>query len=68
MSKESEVKQLMKERDAIQRKILALQKLCKHKEATFEYKANTGNYDPDADSYWKYWKCPACLKHWIEEY
>ncbi len=64
----TEIKRLMKERDSIQKRLNYLQKQCKHKGATFEYKSNVGNYDPSADSYWKHWSCPTCLSSWIEEY
>ena len=39
---------------------------CKHVKATKEYKANTGNYDPSADSYWIEFECPTCLSRWSE--
>lgn len=42
----------------------AHQDKCKHLRATYVNRANTGNYDPSADSYWTDWSCPTCLKKW----
>jgi len=41
-----------------------LQALCKHPNVEKEYKSNTGNYDPSADSYWIEFRCPDCRKRW----
>jgi hypothetical protein len=41
-----------------------LQTLCTHPNATHTNKANTGNYDPSADSYWTEHKCPDCEHYW----
>jgi hypothetical protein len=41
-----------------------LQDLCQHTNVEKKYGANTGNYDPSADSYWIDWKCPDCNKRW----
>jgi hypothetical protein len=42
----------------------ALQAECAHPNASKQYGASTGNYDPSADSYWIDWDCPDCGKHW----
>jgi hypothetical protein len=44
-----------------------LQHLCQHPNASKKYCANTGNYDPTADSYWIEFKCLDCHKRWIED-
>lgn len=41
-----------------------LQSICQHPNANKKYCANTGNYDPTADSYWIEYKCPDCNKRW----
>lgn len=41
-----------------------LQELCSHKNVSKLHKANTGNYDPSADSYWIEFHCPDCQKRW----
>ncbi|AGN30249.1 hypothetical protein VPFG_00250 [Vibrio phage nt-1] len=33
---------------------------CHHTRITYEYKSNTGNYDPTCDSYWVNVKCIDC--------
>jgi hypothetical protein len=43
------------------------QESCKHKEATFKYGSNTGNWCPADDAYWKTFDCPRCGKHWSED-
>lgn len=40
---------------------------CKHAGLTGKYRANTGNYCPEDDSYWVEFSCPTCDKHWTEE-
>ena len=44
-----------------------LQDKCTHPDVTKEYKSNTGNYDPSADSYWINLHCPDCDKRWRED-
>lgn len=44
-----------------------IQDLCEHPDASKEYKANSGNYDPSADSYWIEYKCPDCGRFWMED-
>jgi hypothetical protein len=44
-----------------------LQVTCTHPTATKKYGANTGNYDPSADSYWIDYTCPDCGKRWMTE-
>ena len=44
-----------------------LQDQCKHKRATKEYRANTGNHAPSDDHYWTEFTCPTCLKKWNVE-
>lgn len=44
-----------------------LQEYCKHPDVVKVNKANTGNYDPAADIYWRDCKCPDCGKFWMED-
>lgn len=44
-----------------------LQSTCLHPNADKKYCANTGNYDPTADSYWIEYRCPDCGKFWQED-
>lgn len=36
--------------------------MCGHVNFKKQYKGNTGNYDPHADSYWIEWECEDCGK------
>lgn len=47
--------------------LLKLQDECQHPDVKKVARANTGNYDPSADSYWNDCKCPDCGKHWVED-
>lgn len=40
---------------------------CTHPNVNIQYKGDTGNYDPSADSYWIEYKCPDCGKFWTKE-
>lgn len=53
--------------DKLAKELIKLQSLCNHPNVKKEYKSNTGNYDPSADSYWIEFRCPDCRKRWIEE-
>lgn len=44
-----------------------LQAECEHTFVTRKACANTGNYDPSADSYWWEYKCPCCGCFWTED-
>lgn len=44
-----------------------LQAECTHPNVVKKYDANTGNYDPTADSYWIDFTCPDCRKRWRED-
>ena len=52
-----QIKVLSKEKTDIQNK-------CPHTNATFKYKGNYGNYDPDEDHYWAIITCLDCGKIW----
>ena len=43
------------------------QNRCKHPKATKTPVANTGNWDPNDDSYWNDCVCPTCQKRWTED-
>lgn len=43
-----------------------LQKLCMHPNVNKKYRGDTGNYDPNADSYWIDFHCQDCGKKWWE--
>lgn len=53
--------------DKLARELAKLQATCNHPNLEKNYKANTGNYDRSADSYWIEFKCPDCRKRWIQE-
>lgn len=64
-------KQVQRKRKSIYEKqvklseeLYELQTICTHPDVIKEYKGNTGNYDPSADSYWIDWHCPDCRKAW----
>ena len=44
-----------------------LQAACQHPNLEKTHKANTGNYDPSADSYWIEFRCPDCRVRWNED-
>jgi hypothetical protein len=46
------------------KKIQELQNSCPHEDVQGEYKANTGNWCKDDDSYWIEAKCWDCGKRW----
>lgn len=50
--------------NSLEEEIFTLQSECEHPHVIKEYKADVGNYDPSADSYWIDWKCPDCRKWW----
>lgn len=51
-----------------QHKLQQLQDRCPHPEEnlTKHSGANTGNYDPSADTYWEDCHCSNCDKHWTK--
>jgi hypothetical protein len=53
--------------DKCTQKLYDLQDECPHTNVDKKYKANTGNYDPSADSYWIELSCPDCGKWWMED-
>lgn len=64
-------KQIQRRKNTLYRRIQAaehdlkmLQRDCTHPSVEKKYGANTGNYDPSADSYWIDWFCPDCTKRW----
>ena len=58
---------LEEEQTALGVELTSLQDYCEHPNVNKENKANTGNYDPSADHYWKDCKCPDCGKWWRED-
>ena len=48
-------------------KLKALQEECTHPMAEKINRADTGNYDPSQDSYWRDCTCPDCGKFWKED-
>jgi hypothetical protein len=44
-----------------------LKTMCQHPNVDKKYRANTGNYDPSADSYWIDWNCQDCGKRWMTD-
>jgi len=53
--------------EKLARELSKLQSVCSHPNVKKEYKSNTGNYDPTADSYWIDFQCPDCRKRWSED-
>lgn len=53
----------------IQAEIEAIQEECSHPLACriTKNKSNTGNYDPESDSYWTEHTCQLCEKRWITD-
>lgn len=45
-------------------KLYGLQQRCKHPNRVSVHGANTGNWDPDNDSYWVNHSCPECGLRW----
>lgn len=48
-------------------KLKDLQDACPHTDAVKVNKADTGNWCPQDDSYWKECSCPTCGKDWVED-
>jgi len=48
----------------LEQRLAQLQETCTHPLVDKKFGANTGNYDPSADSYWINWRCPDCNKRW----
>ena len=66
--RELKAHRIRREINELEGELVIHQEKCKHKNATFEYGANTGGYDgPAFDSYWKSHECPTCLKRWRED-
>lgn len=40
---------------------------CPHESLLKKHRANTGNYDPSANSYWTEFTCLDCGKFWTEK-
>jgi len=55
-----------RQEEKLARELSKLQLVCSHPNAKKEYRSNTGNYDPSADSYWIDFQCPDCRKKWWE--
>lgn len=67
-------KQVQRKRQSINVKIaklsdqlVDLQMVCTHPDVTKQFRGDTGNYDPNADSYWINWHCPDCDKRWTTD-
>lgn len=55
---------LIQERENVNNGFRELQAYCVHPEVKETKRANTGNYDPSADSHWSDFECPDCDKKW----
>lgn len=53
----------------LQNKIKLIQAQCSHPESALkkEYRSDTGNYDPTADSSWTKYTCELCERVWTKE-
>lgn len=58
------IKKLLDTLEKTRKSISKVQSECPHEKRVFTYGANTGNYDPSNDSYWKDYFCPTCEKRW----
>jgi len=60
------VQQLQQEIQKLEKQVELIQNQCNHPEAARikQPGANTGNYDPSADSYWVKHECGLCKKKW----
>ena len=56
----TEVQKLYDKVKKLNKKILEIQSNCSHRNAVSKLESNTGNYDPDANSYWVTVNCPDC--------
>ena len=56
-----------KKLDKLTKELIALREECQHPNVEVKHRANVGNYDPSADSYWTEHKCPDCGKFWTIE-
>ncbi|AFN37422.1 hypothetical protein [Vibrio phage TCU_VP02_YC] len=45
---------------ALQRELQDERNRCRHTRVTYEFKSNTGNYDPHSDCYWNEVQCIDC--------
>lgn len=61
------LKTILKHQDKWANAEIELQNHCNHVNVDKQYKGNSGNYDPTADSYWIEFKCSDCGKFWIED-
>lgn len=59
-----EIARLRSRIDSDYARIEEIQAVCAHRDATKTHGANTGNYDPHADTYWTDYDCPDCGKRW----
>jgi hypothetical protein len=62
MAIKEEIAELTNEINQKYARIQQLQESCPHTDCTGAYGANTGNYDPSADSYWINATCDECGK------
>lgn len=61
------VKEIRKEIENLNNEIRTVQGNCKHERIVYEYKSNTGNYDPHSDNYWVELECLCCEKKFSYE-
>lgn len=62
------VKDIYENIASLQNKLKLIQTNCPHPNKQTENKADTGNYDPSDNCYWKEHFCPDCDKKWVENY
>lgn len=48
----------------LRKKIEKIQSECLHKNLTYEYGADLGNWSKSDDCYWIAYHCPDCSKRW----
>jgi len=61
------IKTIKQEIKDLQNELLLVQDNCIHEQIIYEYKSNTGNYDPCSDSYWVEIECLCCEKKFSYE-
>lgn len=65
MARELKSDRILREMNDLSQELRKHQERCKHKNATYISKGDTGNWCRDDDSYWQEWKCPTCKKSWM---
>jgi len=63
----TKVNRACKKLKMIEDELKQLQEECEHPNATYKYRADTGNWSRVDDTYWIEWRCPDCKKRWTTD-